>query len=569
MTKKTIPNLLQLALDSLPIRVFLKDRESQYLGANKSFLADAGLESLDKLIGQSDRDMPWTEVQTESFYADDQEVMSSGKPKINIEEPQLRPDDSVAWLRTNKIPLYDGDKTCIGLIGTYEDITERVNQRKATEKIAMLDELTQLPNKRAFFNELEQQDQLSGALIYIDLDHFKVVNESMGTEVGDQLICAIGQRIQRFTSRQGAHSPQCTMARIGGDRFAIYLYRESSKNLKLQIERSATELLSALSEPYQLVHHLVNQGASLGIALIDERQSTDIDKKALVEYDSEANTAMNDAKSKGRNSFLFFDAKMQEGVERRYQVHLNLHHAINRNELTLVYQPQYDHCDRIIGVEALVRWNSAELGFVPPDEFIKVAEETGLIHPIGAWIINRALDDFATISQSFELDPSFKMAINISKEQFFHKTFVDQLRQVIQSKQIDPRYIQLEITESLFIEQVELASMTMFECKSMGMTIALDDFGTGYSSLSYLINLPIDKLKIDRSFVTHLDTNERSQKLVESLVNMAHTLDVEVIAEGVETKAERDELISVNCLQYQGYYYSRPVDIEDLLSLLN
>jgi diguanylate cyclase (GGDEF)-like protein len=554
-TDITAEQLLQLALNNIPMRVFWKDINSYYIGCNQLFLDDRKSISIDQLMGKSDYDFTHNIIEAQNFIKDDQDVMLSGIPKLGIEEPLSMGDGNTLWLRTNKVPLTDNQNNVIGLLGTYEDITERVQYREKIEQQALMDSLTSLANRRGLQNRITDFKGNYAGLLFIDLDYFKVVNDSLGHFVGDMLLQSVAERLTSIILIEKG-----LVARLAGDEFCVFTPLFSEEEFEPVMANLADLIIESVLEPFIVDQHVLNIGASIGITMI--RQDSINYSRSF----QEADMAMYAAKEKGRRNYQFYDDSMGQKMVRTHATQRCLHQALEKNEFHLVYQPQYDNNAKLIGVEALLRWENAELGFVPPDEFIKIAEQMGLIHSLGLWVFNTALDALVSWNKVIKLDDKFKLAINVSSKQFRSPTVVSDFKMAIESRHLSASNVQIEITESLLIEDRDNAVRSMLQLQRLGMSIAIDDFGTGYSSLSYLANLPIDKLKIDRSFVEKLDSNTVNRKLVDTLINMSKNLHMEVIAEGVETLNERNVLLELGCQQFQGYLFSRPLKSEDFIS---
>lgn len=549
--------LLRIVLDNIPMRVFWKDINSKFLGGNQRVLEDLELTSIDDLVGKSDYDFSFDAQEVESFIADDREVMNSGIAKFGIEEPQSVDGGETRWLRTNKVPLTDDCNQIIGLLGTYEDITEQVKYREKIEHQALVDPLTQLANRRNLQNRITGFNGVCAGLLFIDLDFFKVVNDSLGHSIGDTLLQRVAERINAIIPDENG-----LVARIGGDEFSVFIPLVSETEYKSVMAAFAQKIVDSLVETFIVDSHILNVSASIGITMM---------QKGGLNYNQgfkEADIAMYVAKENGRSNYQFYNDGMREKAERKHAIQRCLHQAITNSEFHLVYQPQYNQASELIGAEALLRWQSDELGFVSPDEFIPVAEQTGLIHSLGLWVFNTALDALLDWNKYSQLSEQFKLAVNVSSVQFRSHSVVSEFKSAIGSRNVNANNVQIEVTESLLIEDKGVAVRSMLRLQQLGMSIAIDDFGTGYSSLSYLANLPIDKLKIDRSFVENLDSSRINRKLVDTLINMSKNLHMEVIAEGVETTEERDELIELGCSQFQGYLFSRPVKSDVFISTI-
>jgi len=565
---KRKPNDAQLLLatymrvvDGIPLRIFWKDKDLVYQGGNTIFAKDAGLSSASELPGLTDFDLGWTREQADNFRRDDLEVIRSGQPKLNIEEPQDHPDGKTHWLLTNKIPFLDEAGEIVGVLGTYTDISERKWNEQKNEYQANFDMLTNLPNRHFFqktiqsFIEIEA-NPLAG-LFFIDLDHFKTVNDSLGHNIGDELLKRVAHRIS------GLLKENCLFARLGGDEFSILarFQRQSENQLTHELETIAKQIIQSLVQPFYIEEHSIFLGASIGISIIKSSADNISDKFR------EADLAMYAAKDSGRNVFRFIDQDVQRAAEREHLVQSHLRNAAQRNEFYLVFQAQIDHDDNIIGAENLLRWRSPVLGEVSPIEFINIAEKTGMIHEIGYWVLNQSFMFIAEYLKN-PVSPDFStLAINISVRQFQNDEFIDKLSELLKQHQLPASAIELEITESLLLERTDEAIQKLEKLKSMGFKIAIDDFGTGYSSLSYLNRVPLNKIKIDQSFIRQMLTDQRQAALVKTIISLSQSIGVDVIAEGVEEKEEKDFLLNNDCFKYQGYYFSKPILVDQFQKL--
>ena len=545
-----LQNLSYLVLDSLPFRIFWKDTDLNYLGANKLFLEDAGIKDRASLIGKSDYDCSWNNEQGDSFRSDDCEVISSGKAKINIEEPMNKADGTTYWLLTNKIPLKDQSGNVIGVLGTYDDITDHVHNREELKKQALYDALTGLANRRYLHNAIAGFKGEKAGLLFIDLDHFKDVNDTLGHSFGDVLLKFVARRLLEIIGEKGL------VARLGGDEFSIFipLHPADEKASVRHLSAIAEQIIQSILRPFVLKDHILNLGASIGITQLNQQTC-----REPGDCFREADMAMYVAKSMGRNTFRFYDQSMRDQSQRRHTLQSNLREAVTGNEFSLVFQPQADRHGKLIGAEALLRWQNPELGSVPPLEFIPLAERTGLIHAIGFWVLEKALDTLTSWSHIIQDIPDFKLAINVSSKQFQNREFVQQIRQALEARPVPPAALQIEITESLFIDDQDYILVAINELKSLGVSLSVDDFGTGYSCLSYLANLPIDQLKIDKTFVDNLGKHDKNTKLVGAIISIAKSLEIRVIAEGVESVEEKERLVSLGCRNFQGFFFSKPL----------
>ena len=438
------------------------------------------------------------------------------------------------------------------------DITQRKHDEHAILSLAFFDPLTRLPNRRLLLDRLRhavaatKRDGHGGALLFIDLDNFKTLNDTLGHDKGDQLLQQVARRLEGRVARDSD-----TVARHGGDEFVIVLENLSQDREKaaLQAEQVAEKLLGAFNEPFQLDGHLHHTSPSIGVALFDK------DMKDIDELLKRADLAMYQAKAAGRNTIRFFDLRMQTVINARVQLEADLRLSLRSHGFTLHYQRQTDSSGQTVGAEALLRWERPSSRQVSPSVFIPLAEETGLILQLGAWVLEAACRQLVSWDSRPET-AHLTMAVNVSARQFRQPAFVDQVLQVIGRTGADPRRIKLELTESLLVANIENTIDTMHALKEKGIGFALDDFGTGYSSLAYLKRLPLDQLKIDQSFVRDVLTDPNDAAIARTILGLGHTLGLDVIAEGVETADQRDFLAMHGCRAFQGYLFGRPVTAE-------
>ncbi len=540
--------LLRIVLDTIPLRVFWKDLDLNFLGANQKLLDDIGFNSLDDLIGESDYAIFETPEEAEPKRDDDREVIQSGEAKLDIEEALPIQGKRLKWLRTNKVPMKMPDGKIIGVLGTYQDITAEVEYRQLIERQALIDPLTELANRRNLQNQILESEYILAGLLFIDLDRFKHINDTLGHSVGDILLQTIAKRFQEIADTNDA-----MLARLGGDEFSIFKTFDDHSKIKDTLESIAKSIINVLNKPIHLGHHVVSIGASIGITTINGYN------KSTKDGFTEADLAMYSAKINGRNNYRFYTEDLGVSAKRLHNLYSYLHHAIANNELYLVYQAQFNATNTLIGAEALVRWNNPKLGQVSPDEFIPIAEESGMIHELGEWVIREALDTLVSWKSWLALNPEFKLAVNVSSKQLEHRNLTRYIKNNLSDRGLNAKHVEIEITESLLLEQKTYGITSMGELKEIGVNIAIDDFGTGYSSLSYLAALPLNKLKIDRSFVSGLHTNDTNKKLVETMIKLASGLGLNVIAEGVETLDEKYALESLGCTEFQGFLFSKPI----------
>jgi diguanylate cyclase (GGDEF)-like protein/PAS domain S-box-containing protein len=458
-----------------------------------------------------------------------------------------------AW--TNITAVKDSGGSVTHYVITMTDITARKAAEQRIEQLAYYDALTQLPNRRRLLDRLQQalrnsgHTRRKGALLFIDLDNFKILNDTIGHDVGDRLLCKVAQRLTASV-RDGD-----TLARLGGDEFVVMLEElsESAEEAAGQAKRVGEQILLALNRPYMLDGRVHYSTPSIGVALFSEADTS------VEELLKQADIAMYQAKSAGRNALRFFDPDMQASLVARARLEAALRRAIQERQFTLHYQPQVDLARGIVGAEALLRWVHPEHGLVLPGQFISLAEETGLILAIGQWVLESACAQL----RSWAADPrtsDLHMAVNISALQFRQADFVDQVRRALQKAGARPQSLVLDLTESLVLADIEDTVGKMQSLGQLGVGFALDDFGTGLTSLSNLPRLPLKQLKIDRSLIRRLPDSPNDALVVRTIITMARALGVAVIAEGVESEAQSGFLQSAGCSTWQGYLFSPPVE---------
>ena len=447
-------------------------------------------------------------------------------------------------------------------VGMFSDLSQRKEAEEKIVRLAFYDPLTMLPNRRLLLDRLQQalaisaRSGRSGALLFIDLDNFKTFNDTLGHEQGDQLLLQVAQRLTDCVRQKD------TVARIGGDEFVVVVegFGESPEEVASHAETVGNKILGALNTPYRFAERDYTITPSIGINLFGEGEGSGEDLLKQTEL------AMYQAKTSGRNALRFFDPEMQAVVRARVALEEDLREGLRQNQFLLYYQPQVTG-DRLIGAEALVRWKHPQRGMVSPAEFIPLAEETGLILPLGLWVLLTAckqLSEWAKRPEAAHLT----LAVNVSARQFRQPNFVEQVLAAIDDNAIDATKLKLELTESLLLDDVEDIILKMSMLKAKGVCFSLDDFGTGYSSLSYLKRLPLDQLKIDQSFVRDVLTDPNDAVIGRSIIALGQSLGLAVIAEGVETMQQRDFLADSGCASYQGYYFSRPLPIEGFDELM-
>jgi len=673
-------NFLKAVVDTTPVRIFWKDRQSCYLGCNPAFAHDAGESSPENIIGKSDDQLVWKE-QAGIYRNDDRQVMESGIPRLDYEEPQTTANGKTVWLRTSKVPLRNTDNEIIGILGIYQDITEQkqanesmllaneiyhssseaimvsdennriiqvnpaftrmtgyelsdvagksprifrsgrhdpafyqemwqaiqnkghwqgeiwdrrkdgiihakwlnisviyrpdgriycyvaqfsdITEKKQKEELILIqanyDQLTMLPNRHLFKDRLDQairkfyHARSSLSVLFLDLDHFKDINDTLGHALGDKLLKEVGQRIRSCINETD------TVARLGGDEFAVIL---ASAGYKSYIEMVVQRIAQELSKPFKLNQDQIDYhiSASIGIVLYPEDGT---DAESLMKH---ADQAMYAAKQEGRDRFCYFTPSMQHTANEKMTLTNDLRKALMRNEMQVYYQPILDLSNRrIIKAEALLRWEHPQRGMINPDDFISLAEESGLILEIGEWVFDQSIAHIQHWLKQF----GYIIQVSVNKSPIqFQQINKRAWHEVLTRFNLPGNCINVEITEGLLLRSSPMARNFLLEFRNKGIEVSIDDFGTGFSSLSYLKEFNIDYIKIDRSFISNLIHNTTDRALVEAMIVMAHKLDIKTIAEGVETNEQQDLLIEFGCDYVQGFLYSPPVpatEFEDLI----
>lgn len=452
---------------------------------------------------------------------------------------------------------YMASTVITGLLITALQAERRLAEEMATN-LALYDPLTQLPNRRMLMDRLAQalisseRSRRRGALLLIDLDNFKTINDTLGHDQGDLLLQQVGQRLKSCV-RVGD-----IVARLGGDEFVVILELLSDipEVAASQTELVGSKILAALGQPYQLTGSSNRSTPSIGITLFVGQQNT------VDELLKQADLAMYQAKAAGRNALRFFDQTMQAVAIERAALETGLRDALRERQFVLYFQPQVSGANRLIGAEALVRWHHPQRGMVSPAEFIPMAEETGLILPLGLWVLEAACEQLVIWASESNTD-HLTLAVNVSANQMHQPDFVEQVIATLEKTGANPQRLKLELTESLLVSDVETTIAKMTSLKTYGVGFALDDFGTGYSSLSYLKRLPLYQLKIDQSFIRDILSDANDAAIAKMVIALGESMGLAVIAEGVESEAQRESLAQMGCHAYQGYLFSRPVPISE------
>lgn len=462
------------------------------------------------------------------------------------------------WLEMDILPIVNNAGEFMHWVSVGRDVTERKAAESRIQHLAFYDMLTSLPNRLLLLDRLDQallnsiRLRRSGALLFLDLDNFKTLNDTHGHDFGDMLLEQVAQRLLdsvRITD---------TVARLGGDEFVVVVENLSEQHNEAAHEATlvADKILFALSQPFKLAEYEHYSSCSIGVAMFSNTQQATVD-----ELLKRADLAMYQAKAAGRNTFRFFDPAMQALITKRAAMEEDLRQALRRDEMRLYYQPQVDSSGQWLGAEVLLRWEHPQQGILSPVAFIALAEETGLILPIGEWVLQTACKQLVTWSKREET-ANLSLSVNVSARQLHQHDFIDQVFSILKETGANAQYLKLELTESILVENVEEIIVKMNTLKNMGVSFSMDDFGTGYSSLSYLKRLPLSQLKIDRSFVRDVLDDSNDASIVQTIIALGQGLGLEVLAEGVENREQQLFLKEHGCLAYQGYLFGKPQPVE-------
>lgn len=552
---QTNKEMLATILDSVDAFIYIKSPTLEYQYVNHRISGLFGL-PVEKIIGK--RDEAFFDAGSAAELSQvDRSVLESGK-KMTLEESNvLQGESRVRTFLSIKMPLSMSPGAPPSLCGISTEITDYLEMQSRTHYLAFYDSLTGLPNRRMLMDSLtaaiEHNDWAASysAVMVIDLDNFRLVNDIQGHESGDQLLVSVADKLrQRLDSA-------VTLARFSSDEFVVLMNNlgEQQAHAALKADRVARQLLETIAQLRN--GHSLPISASIGIALFTGCE------QSMNSVLQQADMALQQAKSTGGNTLCFFNADMQTSVLERASLEADLHRALERNELALHYQVQVDHQGVTTGVEALLRWYHPQRGWVAPATFIPLAEENRLIVPIGHWVLRSACEQLAKWSHQVAYAP-LSISVNVSSVQFQQPEFVRDVEALLAETQAPPGRLVLEVTESLLMHEPIRVRNTMLKLRAKGIRFALDDFGTGYSSLNYLKRLPLDELKIDQSFVRELLTDKTDAAIVDTTILLAVSLGLTVVAEGVEKQEQFDWLKGHGCYRYQGYLFGRPTPIEYL-----
>jgi diguanylate cyclase (GGDEF)-like protein/PAS domain S-box-containing protein len=549
--------LLDAFMEHIPDNVFFKDLDSRFVRISSAMATYCGLADSGQAMHKTDADV-FTAEHAQQALADEKEIIRTGCPIIEKEEKETWPDGHETWVLTTKVPLRDRSSQIIGTMGIAHNITDRKQAELRIRHMALHDSLTGLPNRALLEDRLSQaiawaeRNRNRVGLLFLDLDRFKNVNDTFGHYVGDRLLESVSVRLKQCLRDSD------TIARLGGDEFVIALLMSADQG---GIERVAQKVLESLTFPFRVEGHELQMGASIGICQFPEDGQSAAD---LLRF---ADAAMYEAKNRGRGRYCFFSPALTDATQRRQKMENDLLQACARDEFVLHYQPLIEtESGRISAVEALIRWRHPELGLISPNQFIPQLEELGLMVEVGRWVLKTACRQ-AMEWQQLGLPP-IRMAVNVSAQQFYQGSIVDTVGSILRETELSPKLLELELTESRTLDGSDATITIMQGLKRLGVSLSLDDFGTGWSSLSYLRRFPIDRIKIDRSFVRDVLSQHGAEAVVKSILGLGKNLGIECVAEGVETRQERDYLKKHRCAEMQGFFFSKPITAVDITALL-
>jgi diguanylate cyclase (GGDEF)-like protein/PAS domain S-box-containing protein len=534
--------------------IIVTDAHQIILSVNKAFSNITGY-SAEDVLGLNPRILSSGRHDAEFYATMWSSINSTGRWSGEIWNRRKTGEVYPEFLTVNAVNNQDGVLT--NYVATLTDITNINLAVEEIKNLAFYDALTELPNRRLFADRLKNgmflgsRTGFHGAIMFIDLDYFKTLNDTLGHDVGDLLLRQVAERLSACV-REGD-----TVARLGGDEFVVLLLGLSTEITEAasQILVIGEKIIASLNKLYHLETLEYHITASIGVALF---KGQELSKEQLLK---QADIAMYQSKTTGRNTLTFFDTKMQEVITERVNLEKELRQALELNEFQLFYQVQVDHMGQSIGAEALIRWRHPKRGIVGPFDFITVAEESGLIIPMGLWVLETACAQLKAWEQD-ALTSHLKLSVNVSVKEISSKNFATEVITIVKQHGINTKLLRLELTESMLINNIEQIILTMNELKEIGIHFELDDFGTGYSSLQYLKKLPLIQLKIDQSFVRDVLTDVSDRVIVRTIIAMARSLNLDVIAEGVETKEQQQILLKKGCKHYQGYLFGKPVPID-------
>lgn len=544
-------SLLSSTFESTADGIVVMSLEREIVTCNRKFVEMWGIDDdvIDSRDGQRLIELITEQIRDSEDFHRQLEAVYSDPEAVATEILELK--DGRIFERYSQPQYLEGKP--VGRVACFRDITERTQAEERLRHYALHDTLTDLPNRVSFMNHLRQAVERSDnssfakfAVLFLDLDRFKVINDSLGHAVGDKLLIAIAERLTSCVR------PGDVVARLGGDEFTILLNRSGETSEVISV---AERLQARISEPFRIDNYEVFTTASIGIIV-----SSDVHRRAE-DFLRDADAAMYRAKEAGKARHEIFDTEMHVRNMNLLQVETDLRHAVERNEFEVLYQPIVEMATgRVKEFEALIRWRHPVHGLVGPNEFVSVAEETGLIIPIGKWILEESCRQIAEWQRRFQID--LAVSVNLSAKQLMHPNLTSQVKEIIADTNLKPSQLKLEVTESTVMEHSERSLKVLSDLDQLGVNLSTDDFGTGYSSLSYLQRFPFERLKIDRSFINMMDTDAKSGAIVKTILMLGENLNIEVVAEGIETVSQLEKLRSLGCSIGQGFLFSRPIDRE-------
>jgi diguanylate cyclase (GGDEF)-like protein/PAS domain S-box-containing protein len=548
------------AFDYAPIGIALLSPDGRWLKVNHA---------LSEILGYREEEFLAADFQSMLFKEDLgdtliklHELLTGKIPTCQLEQRYVHKTGKTVWASWSVSTASDVNEKRPNLIFQIQDITDKKSAEEKLQHEATHDALTGLPNRACFMTRLanaldkaQSNPLYKVSVLFIDLDRFKVVNDSLGHLIGDQLLVGISERLRECLR------PNDIVARLGGDEFTILV---EGKYETSEVVSIAERLKEKFARPFDLSGNEIYSSASIGILHVSEKHLAPEDVMR------DADTAMYQAKRAGKARHEVFNENMHEAVKKALQLETDLRRAIERDELSVFYQPIHSlESGKLQGFEALARWQHREFGVLSPDKFIPLAEEINLIDRLGEQILRKACSQMRFFKDAAFADSALTLSVNLSCKQFAQKNLASKIKQILDETEFSPSRLKLEITETVFFEHREKAVETLAQLSDLGIEMYIDDFGTGYSNLSFLMQLPISTLKIDRSFISPITEDGKNTEIVETIVKLARNLGMKVIAEGVETEAQVEQLKKLNCEGAQGFYFSRPMNYEELRQFLN
>ena len=559
--REDAPFLLETLMDNLLDAVYFKDRQSRFTRVNRYQAVRFGLASPALAVGRTDFDF-FTDEHAVQALRDEQEIIRTGQPLVNVEEKETLANGEFRWVSTTKLPLRDRQGNIVGTFGISRDITERKKAGEQLQHQAFYDPLTDLPNRALFLDRLQHlfhraRRSLGNprfAVLYLDLDRFKAINDSLGHPVGDEVLSATARRLERCIR------PGDTLARLGGDEFTILLDDVRSEADATGVAERIHEEVAA---PLKVRDSEVFTSVSVGIALSSAGYECPEDMLR------DADTAMYRAKMGGRARHQVFTGEMHQRAVSSLRLETDLRRAVERREIVPFYQPVVElDTGTVIGFEALARWRHPSRGMLPPDLFIPVAEETGLVVELGEWMLAEACRQAREWQRRYPRWSKLGISVNVSGRQLSQPGLAAAVERALDATGLDPACLTLEITETALMHNLTVGASVVQRLAAMSVGLHLDDFGTGYSSLAYLHSFPVQALKVDRSFVNRMDREPHEAAIVKAIVSLAHDLGIEVVAEGVETRAQVAALCALRCGWGQGFLFAEPLPADQAERLL-